>query len=399
MPFSDIDLAIAAAASGNRSRSIDYLQSLCLDQLDDQDTEQVLDLAFQLLIQGDFEQQWELAKIIPKLGEIAILPLLDLVNDDQRDIEDRWCGARILGSFDRPAVITALINIIQQDQDPELTAIATGALTKIGMSAIAALTQLLSTPDRRMAITILARIRHSQTIEPLLQVINDPDPQVRTLVVEALGSFHDRRIPPLLLVKLTDLAASVRQAAVVALCLRGDLAPELNLLQQLRPLLFDLNLAVCQSTAIGLARLSDPQAVAILGEVLIDPRTSTELKSSAILSLGWIGTRSAIDTLIKALPYISIDLVPEIFASISKTEQECLYASKQLIMYLQSPAMAAPQLEIIKQSIATALGNLGNLDAVPHLVTLLDDPDDRLRLYTLAAISKLSPPVKLLLGE
>jgi HEAT repeat protein len=399
MPFSDLDLAIAAAASGNRSRSIDYLQSLYLDQLDDQDTEQVLDLAFQLLIQGDFEQQWELAKIIPKLGEIAILPLLDLVNDDQRDIEDRWRGARILGSFDRPAVITALINIIQQDQDPELTAIATGALTKIGMPAIAALTQLLSTPDRRMAITILARIRHSQTIEPLLQVINDPDPQIRTLVVEALSSFHDRRILPLLLVKLTDLAASVRQAAVVALCLRGDLAPELNLIQQLRPLLFDLNLAVCQSTAIGLARLSDPQAVAILGEVLIDPRTPTELKSSAILSLGWIGTRSAIDTLITALQYISRDLVPEIFASISKTEQECLYASKQLIMYLQSPAMAAPQLEIIKQSIATALGNLGNLDAVPHLVTLLDDPDDRLRLYTLAAISKLSPPVKLLLGE
>jgi HEAT repeat protein len=394
MSSPDLALAIAAAASGNRSLSIDYLQRLSLDQLDAQDTEQVIDLAFQLLTQGDFEQQWELAKIIPKLGDLAILPLLDLLNDDRRDIEDRWCGARILGSFDRPDVITALINIIQQDADPELTAIATSALTKIGMPAIAALTQLLSTPDRRIAITILAQIRHSRTIEPLFQVIDDPDPQLRTLVVEALGSFHDRRIPPLLVAKLTDLAASVRQAAVVALCLRGDLAPELNLLQQLRPLLFDLNLAVCQSTALGLARLPDPQAVATLGEVLIDPLTPTELKSSAILALGWIGTRSAIDTLMAALRQISLDLAPDIFTSISKTERECIYASKQLIIYLQSPAMAEPQLEIAKRSIATALGNLGNLDAVPHLVKLLEDPDDRLRLYTLAAISKLSPPVR-----
>jgi HEAT repeat protein len=393
MSSQDIDLANAAIDQGKPSIAIDHLQDLAIAQLDAIDLDRVINLALTILIQGDFEQQWEIAKIFPKLGEGVIPPLLALTTDSDQEIEDRWFGARILGEFPDPEVVSALIALIHQDQDPELTAIATGALTKIGMPAIAAITQLLGTPDRRIAIMILAQIRHSLTIEPLLQVIDDPDPQLQTIIVEALGSFHDQRIPPLLILKLTDVTASVRQAAVVALCLRGNLVTELNLLQQLRPLLFDLDLAVCKATALGLARLPDPEVVVTLNEVLIDARTPTELKSAVILSLGWIGTKSAIDTLMTALPRISVDLIPEIFSSISKTERECVYASRQLIVYLQSLPMADPHLEIVKQSIATALGNLGNLDAVPHLVKLLDDPDDRLRLYTLTAIAKLSPPV------
>ena len=240
-----IDRATTAANSGNWSIVIDTLQNLSLAQLNNND--RVLDLTLQVLIEGDFEQQWEIAKIIPKLGEIAIQPLLDLVNDGDVDLENRWFGARILGAFARPQVVTALIELIHQDEDPELTAIAIGALTKIGVPAIAALTEILTTPvafppaHRRIAVTILAQIRHSQTIEPLIQVIDDADPQIRTLVVEALGSFHDSQIPPLLLTRLSDATASVRTAAVIALSLRGNLAIELDLLRHLRPLLFDLD--------------------------------------------------------------------------------------------------------------------------------------------------------------
>ena len=133
----NLNRAIIAADSGIWSIVIDYLQNLSLEQLDL--NEPVLDLALQVLIQGDFEQQWDIAKIIPKLGEIAIQPLLDLVNDRDLDLEDRWFGARILGEFRQPQVVTALVELIRQDEDPELTAIATGALTKIGIPAIAAL--------------------------------------------------------------------------------------------------------------------------------------------------------------------------------------------------------------------------------------------------------------------
>jgi HEAT repeat protein len=384
----EIDRARTAIGMGNLSIAIELLQHLSIDRL--QDDRLVLELAFQILSQGDFQQQWEIAKIIPKLGEIAIPPLLDLLNDDDIDLEDRWMVARILGDFPQPPAIAALVELVSHNPDPELTAIATSALTKIGVPAIATLTNLIDTPDRQIAVTILAQIRHSQTIEPLIQVSNDPDPQIRTLSTEALGSFHDPRIPPILLAKLTDTTATVRQAAVTALCLRSDLANELNLSQHLRPLLFDLNLAVCQATALGLSRLPDPAATTVLTEVLLSTHTPTALRSSVILALGWIGTQAAIDSLIFALNpslEISVDLVAEIIIAIGKTEREQIYASQILVNYLQTNRLLD---SIVKQEIATALGNLGNSNIISDLVHLLTDPDDRVKLHTSTAIAKLS---------
>jgi HEAT repeat protein len=383
-----INRAKAAADSGNLSIVIETFQSLSLEQLEN--NHELVNLALQVIVQGDFEQQWEIAKIIPKLGEIAIQPLLEILNDPEIELENRWAVARISGGFSQPQVIIALVKLIQQNEDVELTAIAIGALTKIGVPAIAALTDLLGTVDRTMAISTLAQIRHSQTIEPLITAIDDPDPQIRAVIIEALGSFHDRRIPPLLLTKLTDPAAIVRTAAVTALCFRSDLAAELNLLGHLRPRLFDLSLTVCQATALGLSRLPDPAVVKIFAEILSSPHTPDQLKFSIILGLGWIGTPAAIDSLIIALASTSIDLAPAIITSISKTAQAQVYASQMLVDYLQS---SSQHLSIVKQEIAAALGNLGNPQTVTALIQLLGDSDDRVKLYTIAAITKLSPIV------
>ena len=380
--------AIAAAERGMWSEVIATIQNMPLDA-NPQLRAQVLDLALQVLLEGDFEQQWDIAKIVPKLGEIAIPPLLDLLNDRDIEIEDRWFVARILGEFDRSDVVSALVSAIRQGEDSELNEIATGALAKIGTSAITALTELLTTSDCAIAVIALAQIRHSHTIEPLISTLHHPDPQVRKLTVEALGSFHDSRIPPLLLKKLTDTAASVRQAAVVALSLRSDLTVELDLVRQLQPLLFDLNLAVCGATALGLSRLPDPAAVTVLVEVLAADRTPTPLKSQVILALGWIGTRVAIDRLVAALATAPPATMGVIVTSIGNTERERSYASQLLAAYLQGNIAALPT--SVKQEIAVALGNLGEINSVPELIQLLGDPDDRVKLYTIAAISKLSP--------
>jgi HEAT repeat protein len=141
---------------------------------------------------------------------------------------------------------------------------------------------------------------------------------------------------------------------------------------------------------LGLARLTDPAAVTVLTEVLASSRTPDELKLSTILSLGWIGTRAAIDSLIAALNTTAPDLRPEIITAIGKTERDRVYASRQLVNYLNSSNALPP---IVKQEIAAALGNLGNKNTVPELVRLLGDPDDRVKLHTITAIAKLSPIV------
>jgi HEAT repeat protein len=269
----------------------------------------------------------------------------------------------------------------------------TGALAQIGTPAIAALTSLLDTPNRHQAIAALAQIRHSQTIEPLLSAIDDNDPQIRVTIIEALGSFHDRTIIPILLAQLTDVVADVRKATVTALSVRGELAIEFDVIHHLRPLLSDLNLDVCTATALGLARIPDPQVVEILTEVTRSPHTPDPLRSAIMLGLGWIGSKPALASLVEMLTTAPPHRAKEIIVSIGKTETEQQYASQQLVIYLHQGSSVGGKFEhsaIIKQEIAFTLGNLGNIDVVPDLMQLLDDPDDRVRLQTISTIAKLS---------
>jgi HEAT repeat protein len=397
----DLQSAIIAANSGKWSIVIDCLQNIPLkpeigaaptNWLERQ--EQILDLALQVLLQGDFEEKWAIAKIIPKLGEIAVEPLLEIVNDPDIDLEDRWFVARILGDFKQPGVAIALIAVLQREEDPDLSAMITGALAQIGTPAIAALTSLLDTPNRHQAIAALAQIRHSQTIEPLLSAIDDADPQIRVIIIEALGSFHDRTILRILLAKLTDVVADVRKATVTALSVRGESAIEFDVIHHLRPLLSDLNLDVCIATALGLARIPDPQVVEILTAVTRSPHTPDPLRSAIILGLGWIGSKPAIASLVQMLTTATPDLTREIIVSIGKTETERNYASQQLVTYLQQTTSVGGEFQhsaIVKQEIASTLGNLGNIEVVPDLMQLLEDPDDRVRFQAIATIAKLSP--------
>jgi HEAT repeat protein len=397
----DLQSAIIAANTGMWSVVIDRLQNIPLNpQIGEDSTNcldrqaQMLDLALQVLLQGDFEEQWAIAKIVPKLGEIAVKPLLEIVDDPDIDLEDRWFVARILGDFKQPGVAIALVSVLQREEDPDLSAMITGALAQIGTPAIAALTSLLDTPNRHQAIAALAQVRHSQTIEPLLSAIDDDDPQIRVIIIEALGSFHDPIVLPILLEKLSDVVADVRKATVTALSIRGESAVELGLIVHLRPLLYDINLDVCTATALGLARIPDPQVVEILTEVTRTSHTPDLLRSAIILGLGWIGSQSAIASLIQMLTAATPDLAREIIVSIGKTETEREYASQQLVSYLHQGTSLGSDLQhsaIIKQEIASTLGNLGNIGVVPDLMQLLGDSDDRVRFQTIATIAKLSP--------
>lgn len=392
-----IDQATAAANSGMWSIVIDRFQSIPIDLVTEESAlEQILALSLQVLSQGDFEEQWAIAKIIPKLGEIAIQPLLDIINDSDIDLDDRWFVARILGEFKQPQIAIALVAVLKREEDLDLRTMLTSTLAQIGTPAIAALTDLLDTPHRYQGISALAQIRHSKTIEPLLSVVDDGNPQLRAIVIEALGSFHDPRIAPILIDKLTDLAAIVRKAAITALSLRGKAIVKLgeadeseDLIPYIRPLLYDLDLNVCTATALGLARIDDSRVVEILIQAAIDPRTPDVLRSAIILGLGWIDSRSAIASLAAMLTTAPANLAREIVDSIGKTASEKVYASQQLAIYLRQ-IKDLPDSALVKQEIAATLGNLGNIEIVPDLMQLLEDPDNRIRLQTIAAITKLS---------
>src|SRR6476469_8207560 len=381
------------------------LLNQCLQELLGKDSEkipdayldQILNLALEVLEFGDFNERWEVAKILPKLGSIAIAPLISILEDEDAEQEARWFAGRLLGEFNDPSVITALVSLLQTSDDEDLTAIAAEALANLGSSTVESLATLLATEDTRLlAVRSLAQIRRSDTISPLLSVVEDPEVSVRTAAIEALGSFHDERIPPVLINALKDTAASVRKEAAIALGMRPDLVTKLDLVNQLKPLLFDLKQDVCQQAAIAIGRLKTDAAAMELFTVLRSPHTPTGLQLYIVRSLGWMGTPTALEYLQQALNEntLSAMSLEEIITILGRIEEPNLtpLAANILIKTINSehPAIQTPS---VKQALAMGLGQLAQSPAVSALIQMLADSDAGVRLHAIAALKKF-PHVK-----
>jgi HEAT repeat protein len=394
-----LEQAAAAAQQGNWSLLNQYLQQLPLGKkttdadadpalVNDTDLEQVLNLALDVLDAGDFQERWEVAKVFPKLGEIAIAPLLEILEDEDADLELRWFAGRILGEFNHPTVITRLVEFLKTSDDEDLLVVAATALSSLGDSAVDALASLLADPESRLLATRgLSQIRRPEIIAPLLGVVHDTEVAVRSTAIEALSSFHDPRIPPLLLEALDDRAAAVRKEAVIGLGLRSDLREELDLLNRLKPLLYDFNIEVCKQAAIALGRLGTDEAALVLFDVLKSPATPAFLTSELICALGWVGTVKSLEYLQQALTGVSVECALEIVRVLGRTEDPALKtrATQILIDFLNSEHPAA-KATTVKQALAEAWGQLREMNAIDALIGLLADSEDSVRWHAIAAL-------------
>lgn len=389
-----IEQAQAARDAANWSLLIQ-----CLQQLISQDTspvteselEQLLELAIDVLEAGDFHQRWEIAKVLPKLGQRAITPLIEILEDEDLDEELCWYAARILGEFDHPAAIAALVELLKTSDNEELNAMAAAALGQIGSPAVAALTELLAEANTRLlAVRSLSHIRRSETIAPLLGVVDDAQVAVRAAAIESLSSFHDPRIPPVLLNALNDLAAPVRREAVTGLSFRSDLQEELDLVNQLKSRLYDFNLDVCCSCAIALGRLGTDAAATALYQVL-HPNTPDALQIEIVRALGRVGTATGLEYLRSCLEQLSVTVWQEIATVLGRVEQPHLKALATEIAIQMLSSQSVTEHESVKQAIAFALGQLGEMQAIDELIQLLADPDPKVKLHAIAALKQLAP--------
>lgn len=394
-----LEQATAAANQGNWSLLNQCLQHLPLGKnptntdaesapLNETDLEQVLNLALEVLNAGDFRERWEVAKLFPKLGERAIAPLIEILEDDEAQIEARWFAGRILADFNHPTVIITLVNLLKTADDEDLALMAASALSSLGSSAVGALGELLLDPETRLwATTALSQIRRPEIIEPLLRVVHDSQVAVRSTAIEALSSFHDSRIPPILLEALEDSAAVVRKEAVAGLGLRSDLWAELDLLNRLQPLLYDFNRDVCQQAALALGRSRTNEAAEALFKVIQSPATPIPLQIDFIRALGWIETSKALDYLQQALPNVSMEAVHEMITVLGRIEQPSLkiQAAQILLDFFHSEHPAAQSIPV-RQALTQAWGHLGEHTTMDALLGLLADSTDSVRLHAIAAL-------------
>jgi len=378
-----------AIAQKNWSLIEPYLQGRISD-LNESDRQQIVDLALQSLEESDFQQRWEIAKILPKLGTVAIAPLIKILEDEEAEIETRWFVGRILSEFNHPSSIIALANLLRQAEDEELSSMASQALANLGTSAIVALSELLEESESRLlAVQALAQIRLAEIVAPLLTVVNDPSPKIRTIAIEALSSFHDEPILPILLNALQDTASSVRKEAAIALGLRPQQQEKFALVECLQPLLYDLNLEVAQQTAIALGRIGGDEAARALFSLLKSPATPVWLKLTVIRALGWIETAQSLDYLRDGLFWEETEVCQEIVTVLGRVESLPMrQKATQILMEFFSVRPKLAKKSQFKSVLAMSLGALQQSEALELLQKLAEDRDRTVKLHAIAALKK-----------
>ena len=359
--------------------------------LQPQDWQVAYNLALAMLIEADFQHKWAISKIMPWFGKDIVPSLTALLQDENTEADVRWFICHILGNFPTKQAIVALVQLLRQTIDPELIEIAGKTLTKIGDDAIEALEDLLTQPQYRLlAVQSLSYIRTAKTIEPLLKITEAPEPELRAIAIEALGSFHDSRIPPVLVAALQDKASKVRQQAAIALGFRPDLDDELNLVSHLSILLSDFNLEVCRQGAVSLGRMKRESASEALFKTLQSQTTPVSLKLDTVKALGWSEISAAIGYLGQALASATAPVEREIVTILGRTSlpELKLQATHVLLDFWRDrDRQLTPQL---RQVLATSLGELGCNEARTTLELLAQDSDRKVKLHALAALKKIS---------
>ncbi|MUH01029.1 PBS lyase [Scytonema sp. UIC 10036] len=368
----------------------------------------LLELALSALEGGDFQQRWEIAKVFPRWGTIAIPELIAILEDEDAEEELRWYAARILGDLKSQDAIAPLMTLLQKSESEAIKEVTATALGQMGTVAIATLTELLVQDNidenssyqnsihgeetRLLAVKALACIRQKEIIPPLLSVVRDPQVTIRVTAIEALSSFHDPRVPPVLLNALDDIAAPVRKEAVLGLGCRRDLLLELDLVAKLQQRLYDFNLDVCCAAAIALSKMGSDSAAQPLFQVLISPHTPTRLQLEAIRALSWVGTLLGIEYLQQAFYQLEVPtLWQEIVTVLGRVSHSALKdIAAEIILEIVQKNHQSVEISSIRSAIALSLGQLGNKQALSTLTQMAADRDALVRLHAFAALKNLS---------
>ena len=387
------ELAIATQ-EGNWSLVNQGLQSIVWDN--SIEFEQVIDFSLQVLRFGDFQERWEVSKIIGKLGKDVIQPLVRVAGDEEVDIEGRWFAIRTLGEFKEAETILSLVELMEKTEEEDLIAIALSTLSNIGSSAISTLRELLVREDLRLLVVkSLSQIHHSSIIEPLVDVVKDVNPEIRAIAISALSGFQQEKTIPIFIEALQDKSSSVRKEAVTALGMRGKFKGKYDLVEKIKPLLYDLNLEVCQQSAIALGRMKDDKAVFALFKVLDSQHTPVLLKKEIIRVLSWDGSRQALLYLEKILyseeqQTNQVEIEEEIVKVLGNQELPQLkFQSAQILINFLNSEQTNASIPKIKQAIAMSLGVLQEPSALTSLEQLATDTEKIVRLHAIAGLKRL----------
>jgi HEAT repeat protein len=324
-------------------------------------------------------------------------------------------GLRALGPQAVPALLSRLeLGEARADGSTSDARLVASVLVDQGLTSMAPLVRALQDPryDREAIVEALSDAGPS-VVDPLSELLLQPQPSVAAAAATALGSLGERALPAVsrLVLALRRTEPEVIAAAAGAL---GRIAPDRNdvlpaLLQVARAPDGEGGPDAPLASAHAAAR-----AAAVRGLLLRMAGGEASLQEQSLAEMAALGPL-AVEGLIHALKFeeepvaseaasclaaLGPDVLPHVIGSLGERNPTHVARGALVVSRLGPPALA-PLLAIIGEPghrdrvrATTALAGLGaGADpAWPVLLALLDDSQPQLALAAALTLSKLTPP-------
>lgn len=288
-----------------------------------------------------------------------------------------------------PDVAPHLVRMLD-DADDKVRGAVFSALATQGKRAAPAfprLFELLShaDPDRRTQAITTLNAAHPKTrawLDQLIAMLDDGDVGVRQTAASALGAWNDRRMAvaagPRLVQSLRDPDTRVRLNAASALA-----SLRMHLAEATEALRWALRHADPAVRGDALSHLFSDAAPALFDEMVRCARfdSTVENQRAALNSLRYCGAK-AVPILVNFLRHPDLQTKTLAVQTLGNLGAEARAAVPFLLLDLEEFGSHGVQ----------ALASIGDADAVPKLVELLDHRD--LRGNALAALQSLGPPAR-----
>lgn len=140
----------------------------------------------------------ELLHAIERMESVAVEPLIAALQDKEGTV--RKFAAILLGRIGDPRAIEPL-GMALYDMHHDVGEVSAEALAHFGRASFEVLAEALSHPEtwiRIHSITALSKIKDPQIVSVLLQMLNDPEREVKKHVIRSLGALGNVRALPVL---------------------------------------------------------------------------------------------------------------------------------------------------------------------------------------------------------
>ncbi len=322
----------------------------------------------------------------------AVGPLIKVLKDNNEDASVRAEAVMSLNRLESKVAMGPLLKALK-DEDSKIRQKATSVFVALfegnkgrilkKEQAIEPLLEALDDGDplvRKGAVNALGLIRDRQAVHGVIRLLTDEDEGVRQMAVKALGYIGGGEAIPCVVKALEDEDCDVRKEAIKTLCTSGNN----KVLPYLMSAVNDNNAEVRKQVVISMGTFRDKKAVEVLLKIIRNENEDQYVRLSAFSSLNKIG--KDID------PKILIDLLKNSNCEIRKEAVLALggVKDKRAIDALVKILLDTNENDLVRSGSILSLSRLGSRKALLHLLKVLKNREDTVRLEVVQALGKFN---------